>query len=139
MKFLIFFFSIILYCQSLSNENLILYEKIKKEKNKANLNEKRYIYFNEENDNFFPNIIRNQKYSILSLIPLVLFNQFSLFSNQFYLLMAVSQFFDALKVGFLFSYVAPLVFVLLITLIKEAYDDYKRYLRDKEANNQKYL
>ena len=53
--------------------------------------------------------------------------------------MAVSQFFDALKVGFLFSYVAPLVFVLLITIFKEGYDDYYRYLRDKEANNSKYL
>ncbi len=70
---------------------------------------------------------------------MVLFNQFSLFSNQFYLLMAVSQFFDALKVGFLFSYVAPLVFVLMITILKEGFDDYYRYLRDKEANNQKYL
>ena len=94
---------------------------------------------NDDNLTFFPNIIRNQKYNIITLIPMVLFNQFSLFSNQFYLLMAVSQFFDALKVGFLFSYVAPLVFVLMITILKEGFDDYYRYLRDKEANNQKYL
>ena len=37
------------------------------------------------------------------------------------------------------TYVAPLAFVLLVTMGKEAYDDYKRYLRDREANSQKYL
>lgn len=94
---------------------------------------------NDENPTNYPNIIRNQKYNIITLIPFVLFNQFSLFSNQFYLLMAVSQFFDSLKVGFLFSYIAPLALVLFITIFKEGYDDYYRYLRDKEANNSKFL
>jgi phospholipid-translocating ATPase len=37
------------------------------------------------------------------------------------------------------TYVAPLAFVLSVTMGKEAYDDYKRYLRDREANSQKYL
>ena len=36
------------------------------------------------------------------------------------------------------TYVAPLAFVLSVTMGKEAYDDYKRYLRDREANSQKY-
>lgn len=31
---------------------------------------------------------------------------------------------------------APLIFVLAITIGKEAYDDYKRYLRDRESNGQ---
>lgn len=53
--------------------------------------------------------------------------------------MAISQLFDTLKVGFLFSYVAPLAFVLLITIFKEGYDDYYRFLRDKEANNANYM
>jgi len=50
----------------------------------------------------------------------------------------VSQFIDPLKVGFLFSYISPLAFVLAITLLKEAYDDFYRYKRDKEANDTKY-
>jgi phospholipid-translocating ATPase len=37
------------------------------------------------------------------------------------------------------TYIAPLAFVLFVTMGKEAYDDYKRYLRDNEANSQKYL
>lgn len=57
---------------------------------------------------------------------------------MFFLVIALSQFIPVLKVGFLFSYVAPLVFVLSVTMINEAYDDYKRYLRDTEANTQQY-
>ena len=40
--------------------------------------------------------------------------------------------------GYLFTYFGPLAFVLLVTITKEAYDDYKRYLRDQEANSQIY-
>jgi phospholipid-translocating ATPase len=43
-----------------------------------------------------------------------------------------------LKVGFLFTYLAPLILVLGFTLIKEGYDDYYRKKRDEETNNQNY-
>jgi len=68
----------------------------------------------------------------------VLYNQFKFFSNLFFLLIAISQFFPQLKVGFMFTYIAPLAVVLTITIIKEGVDDFKRYQRDKEANSQKY-
>ena len=41
-------------------------------------------------------------------------------------------------IGFLFTYISPLAFVLFITLMKEAVDDLSRYSRDKELNNKKY-
>lgn len=37
------------------------------------------------------------------------------------------------------TYIAPLAFVLCVTMGKEAYDDYKRHMRDREANSQRYL
>ena len=40
--------------------------------------------------------------------------------------------------GFLFTYIAPLSFVLLVTTLKEAVDDFNRYKRDKELNNSMY-
>ena len=43
-----------------------------------------------------------------------------------------------LKVGLLVTYVAPLVFVLIVTMIKEAYDDIQRYWRDQLLNRTKY-
>ena len=36
------------------------------------------------------------------------------------------------------TYLGPLIFVLALTMMKEAYDDYLRFMRDKEANSFKY-
>ncbi len=46
--------------------------------------------------------------------------------------------FPALRIGFLITYISPLIFVLSITLLKEGIDDIKRYRRDKEINSEKY-
>ncbi|KAJ7727664.1 hypothetical protein DFH07DRAFT_851642 [Mycena maculata] len=86
-----------------------------------------------------PNIVRNQKYNILTFLPLVFYEQFKFFFNLYFLLVALSQFIPALKIGFILTYIAPLAFVLCVTMGKEAFDDYKRNLRDREANSQKYL
>jgi len=63
--------------------------------------EDRLIYLNGEPTarKYTPNLVRNQKYSIFSFIPLVLYNQFRYFFNLFYLLIALSQFVPPLKVG----------------------------------------
>jgi phospholipid-translocating ATPase len=68
----------------------------------------------------------------------VLFDQFRYFFNFFFLLITLSQFVPMFKVGFLFSYVAPLVFVLTLTMLKEALDDFKRFRRDSQANSYRY-
>ena len=80
----------------------------------------------------------NQKYNLISLVPVVLFNQFKMFYNFFFLLIGLSQFIPALKVGFLFTYIAPLAFVLIITIAKEEFDDVQRMRKDRELNNKKY-
>ncbi|ORY95841.1 aminophospholipid-transporting P-type ATPase [Syncephalastrum racemosum] len=87
---------------------------------------------------FAPNIIVNQKYNIITFIPLVLFEQFVVFFNLYFLLVALSQFVPALKIGYIFTYFGPLCFVLLVTISKEAMDDWQRHKRDKEANSQLY-
>lgn len=38
----------------------------------------------------------------------------------------------------MFTYIAPLVFVLSITIIKEQFDDVQRKIKDKEINQKKY-
>ena len=89
-------------------------------------------------ETFCTNELNNQKYNVLTFVPKVLYNEFKFFQNLFFLLIALSQFVPFLKVGFLFTYVAPLVFVLFVTMIKEFYDDFMRYKRDKELNNSQY-
>ncbi|XP_055890293.1 probable phospholipid-transporting ATPase IIB isoform X1 [Biomphalaria glabrata] len=84
------------------------------------------------------NVVRNQKYSIITFIPLVLFEQFKFFLNLYFLVMALSQLLPELRIGYLYTYWGPLGFVLFVTMCREALDDYRRYRRDKEANSQKY-
>ncbi|KAH8077072.1 aminophospholipid-transporting P-type ATPase [Cristinia sonorae] len=88
---------------------------------------------------FPPNIVRNQKYNVVTFLPIVFYEQFKYFFNLYFLLVALSQFVPALKIGLIATYIAPLAFVLCVTIGKEAYDDYKRNLRDREANSQRYL
>ncbi|VDO33572.1 unnamed protein product [Haemonchus placei] len=87
---------------------------------------------------FAPNKVSNQKYNIFSFVPLVLFQQFKFFLNLYFLLMACSQFIPAIQIGAPITYWGPLGFVLTITLIREALDDFVRFLRDKELNGEKY-
>ena len=87
---------------------------------------------------FVTNRMNNQKYNILTFIPKVLYNEFKFFFNLFFLVIALSQFVPFLKVGFLFTYIAPLAFVLVVTLIKEGWDDFNRFRRDKNLNNEAY-
>ena len=87
----------------------------------------------------FPsNKLNNQKYTFMTFLPKLLYNEFKFFFNMFFLLIAISQFVPFLKVGLLVTYVAPLVFVLIVTMIKEAYDDIQRYWRDQLLNRTKY-
>ncbi|KAJ1300648.1 hypothetical protein OPQ81_002297 [Rhizoctonia solani] len=61
---------------------------------------------------FPPNVVRNQKYTVISFLPLVIYAQFKFFFNLYFLLVALSQFVPALKIGFIATYIAPLAFVL---------------------------
>ncbi|EFP01045.1 hypothetical protein GCK72_001413 [Caenorhabditis remanei] len=92
----------------------------------------------DANVTFSPNTVCNQKYNIFSFVPIVLFQQFKFFLNLYFLLMACSQFIPAIQIGAPITYWGPLGFVLTITLIREAFDDFVRYLRDRDLNSEKY-
>lgn len=58
----------------------------------------------------FPaNAVRNQKYNIITFLPLVLFQQFKFFLNLYFLIMAISQFVPDIRIGYLYTYWGPLV------------------------------
>ncbi len=87
---------------------------------------------------FPPNSISNAKYTAFTFLPITLYNEFSFFFNMYFLLVALSQALPALRIGYISTYIAPLAFVLMITMGKEAYDDIGRRRRDNEANSEKY-
>lgn len=87
---------------------------------------------------FPPNAVSNAKYTPFSFLPVTLYNEFSFFFNMYFLLVALSQAIPPLRIGYLSTYIVPLVFVLAITLGKEAFDDIGRRRRDNEANSEGY-
>ena len=104
---------------------------------KVNTTQRKMIYIKAQDLNYteWSNKIVNHKYNLITFIPIVLFNQFKQFGNFFYLIMSISQFFDQLVVGFLFTYIAPLSFVVSVSMLKELYDDINRRIQDKKTNS----
>ncbi|GAA6107016.1 probable phospholipid-transporting ATPase IIA [Tachysurus ichikawai] len=93
----------------------------------------------EKREQRYPkNVINNQKYNFFTFLPGVLFNQFKYFFNLYFLLLACSQFVNELRLGALYTYWVPLGFVLIITIVREAVEEIRCYVRDKEVNSQIY-
>lgn len=58
--------------------------------------------------NYVRNIVRNQKYNVITFLPIFFFNQFKFFFNLYFLLITITQFFPALQIGFIVTYIGPL-------------------------------
>lgn len=87
----------------------------------------------------FPtNSISNAKYNAFTFLPMILIEQFKFFFNLYFLLVALSQIWQPLRIGYLSSYIVPLAFVLFVTMSKEAWDDWQRRRRDAQANSERY-
>uniref|UniRef100_A0A2K6LVT9 Phospholipid-transporting ATPase n=1 Tax=Rhinopithecus bieti TaxID=61621 RepID=A0A2K6LVT9_RHIBE len=88
------------------------------------------------------NSIKNQKYNVFTFIPgvrlLHSWRWVVFFLNLYFLVISCSQFVPALKIGYLYTYWAPLGFVLAVTMTREAIDEFRRFQRDKEVNSQLY-
>ncbi|KAL4954949.1 hypothetical protein BDW69DRAFT_162034 [Aspergillus filifer] len=85
-----------------------------------------------------PNVVSNAKYTPWSFLPRTLYNEFSFFFNIYFLLVALSQIIPVLRIGYMSTYIAPLAFVVSISLGKEALDDIGRRRRDAEANAEEF-
>uniref|UniRef100_A0A7M4E9X2 Phospholipid-transporting ATPase n=1 Tax=Crocodylus porosus TaxID=8502 RepID=A0A7M4E9X2_CROPO len=93
----------------------------------------------EKRDQRYPrNVINNQKYNFFTFLPGVLFNQFKYFFNLYFLLLDCSQFVPEMRLAALYTYWVPLGFVLAVTIIREAVEEIRCYMRDKEVNSQIY-
>ena len=104
---------------------------------KVNTTSKCVVYFSDPSLNItnWSNKDENNKYNAITFIPITLFNQFRQFGNLFYLIMTITQFFPQLAVGFLFTYIAPLAFVVAVSMGKELCDDINRRIQDKKTNS----
>ena len=96
---------------------------------------------NPTEGNLYPsNYVSTAKYTLLTLVPKNLFEQFHRVANIWFL---VVSFFQVLPLELSptssWATIAPLSLVLTVTMLKDAYLDYKRHQSDKEINNREVL
>ncbi|GMH07261.1 hypothetical protein Nepgr_009101 [Nepenthes gracilis] len=98
---------------------------------------RRYVYINDDDlvqELYCDNRISNRKYSLFNFVPKNLWEQFSRFMNQYFLLIACLQLWSLITPVNPASTWGPLIFIFAVSATKEAWDDYNRYLSDKKAN-----
>ncbi|KAJ4807045.1 Phospholipid-transporting ATPase [Rhynchospora pubera] len=100
----------------------------------------RIIYLNDPrrtNDRvgFAGNSIRTAKYSILTFLPRNLFEQFHRLAYVYFLAIAVLNQLPQLAVFGRGASLLPLAFVLFVTALKDAYEDFRRHRSDRLENN----
>nr|XP_045605910.1 phospholipid-transporting ATPase VA-like [Procambarus clarkii] len=81
------------------------------------------------------NSICTTKYTVLSFLPKNLFEQFHRFANLYFLFIVLLNFVPAVNAFGKEVAMMPLLFVLGITAIKDAFEDHRRYLSDSRVNN----
>ncbi|EMR82974.1 putative phospholipid-transporting atpase 1 protein [Botrytis cinerea BcDW1] len=81
------------------------------------------------------NKIRTAKYTPLSFIPKNLYFQFHNIANIFFLFITVLAFFSIFGVNNPGLNSAPLIFIIAITAVRDAIEDRRRTISDKQLNN----
>ncbi|XP_024026238.1 phospholipid-transporting ATPase 1-like isoform X2 [Morus notabilis] len=84
---------------------------------------------------FARNFVRTAKYSVLTFLPRNLFEQFHRVAYIYFLVIAVLNQLPQLAVFGRTASVLPLAFVLLVTAIKDGYEDYRRHRSDRIEND----
>uniref|UniRef100_A0A5B7BT59 Phospholipid-transporting ATPase n=1 Tax=Davidia involucrata TaxID=16924 RepID=A0A5B7BT59_DAVIN len=100
----------------------------------------RVIYINDpgktnERFEFTGNSIRTGKYSIITFLPRNLFEQFHRVAYIYFLVIAILNQLPQLAVFGRTVSIMPLAFVLLVTAVKDAYEDWRRHQSDRIENN----
>ncbi|CAB0014761.1 unnamed protein product [Nesidiocoris tenuis] len=83
------------------------------------------------------NYIQTSKYSLVTFIPLNLLEQFQRLANFYFLCLMVLQMINVISSLTPITTAVPLIGVLCLTAIKDAYDDAQRHISDSQVNNRK--
>lgn len=85
---------------------------------------------------FISNAIRTSRYNVFNFFPKQLFFQFTRLGNFYFLCVGIPQTIPGISTTGNYTTILPLLFFVLLTIIKEGYDDYKRHRLDKVENAQ---
>lgn len=87
------------------------------------------------NQRYSTNKIETTKYSVFSFLPKNLFEQFHRFANLYFVFIVLLNWVPAVNAFGKEVAMIPVIFVLTVTALKDAFEDYRRYKSDKKINN----
>ncbi|KAJ3129571.1 hypothetical protein HK098_001047 [Nowakowskiella sp. JEL0407] len=84
---------------------------------------------------FNDNRVRTSKYTVITFLPKNLFEQFRSIANFYFLGLVVLQMFPPFNIVSPFLCAMPIMIIVAITAIKDAFEDMKRHRSDHRVNN----
>ncbi|XP_074986897.1 phospholipid-transporting ATPase VA isoform X3 [Caretta caretta] len=85
------------------------------------------------------NRLKTTKYTALSFLPKNLFEQFHRLANVYFVFIALLNFVPSVNAFQPELALAPVLFILAVTAIKDLWEDYSRYRSDNEINHMECL
>ncbi|XP_020665205.3 phospholipid-transporting ATPase VA [Pogona vitticeps] len=85
------------------------------------------------------NRLKTTKYTAVSFFPKNLFEQFHRLANVYFVFIALLNFVPALNAFQPELALAPVLFILAVTAVKDLWEDYSRYRSDQEINHMECL
>ena len=129
-----------------NSESQYYIENINKKQGKENINEKkdktqRKLYIDlqygtviNQPEKYCDNSVRTSQYTLYSFLPLAIMNQYKTPFNWFFLIQAIIDCIPSISSVNPATSILPVIIVLIISLIREAVEDYRKYSNDKLAN-----
>ncbi|XP_055958877.1 phospholipid-transporting ATPase VD [Patella vulgata] len=86
------------------------------------------------NHGYLSNKIQTTRYSVITFLPKNLFEQFHRYANLYFLFVVALNWVPEVNAFAKEITMLPVIFVLGVTCIKDAYEDFRRYRSDKKVN-----
>ena len=96
----------------------------------------RLLYLNHQKQQYADNFMKTTKYNVVNFLPLSIFYQYKRLANCYNLLIAVISLLPGVAPWAPFTWIAPMVFVMLVAVLREGVEDYLRYKQDLKTNSQ---
>ena len=133
--------------ENIQNKKQTILSKISNiENNENNMNfNKKYFEFNINNNSlnekyeYKNNYISTTKYNFITFIPKSFFLQFKRLANVYFLIIAIIQSIPLISPLSGATAIIPLLFVILISMIRELIEDIQRYKYDKINNEEEVI
>jgi len=88
----------------------------------------------EQKEKFCNNSIVTTQYNLYTFLPLAIINQYKTPFNWFFLIQAIIDCIPSISSVDPVTTIMPVIIVLIISLIREGVEDYRKYSNDKKAN-----